>query len=141
MRAHVGASVAADERGRRVSASLKTFLWFSSGCVAPPTSSQLRHDRVFVICTRVFIRVYDCTCVRARKLANTYTRIRRSGTNLLTPSRRAPNSSLRPSVSPGITSEVRKSRASRFARRTINNRGTSNKLKHLLISRASARPR
>lgn len=73
MRAHVGASVAADERGRRVSASLKTFLWFSSGCVAPPTSSQLRHDRVFVICTRVFIRVYDCRCKDAQTREHVHT--------------------------------------------------------------------
>ena len=37
-----------------VSGSLKTFLWFRLRC-APPT----RHGRVFVICTHVFIRIYN----------------------------------------------------------------------------------
>lgn len=37
-----------------VSGSLKTFLWFRPRC-APPT----RHGRVFVICTHVFICIYN----------------------------------------------------------------------------------
>ena len=37
-----------------VSGSLKTFLWFRLRC-APPT----RHGRVFVICTHVFICIYN----------------------------------------------------------------------------------
>lgn len=57
--ARVGASVATDERGRLVSASLKTFLWFSSGCAPSTSTSVERHDRcVRYLYQRIYMRIY-----------------------------------------------------------------------------------